>query len=136
MISCGANSPITPDAERRLWERGILCVPDFVANAGGVLGGTMEFAGWRTAEILDFCDRRFRPRVAALFQESRQSGTPLRDAAEAFALRRFADVKRLAEQPSWRRRGTQAALAAYRQGVLPARLVRSLSNGYFNGRVG
>jgi len=136
VISCGANSPITPDAEGRLWERGILCVPDFVANAGGVLGGTMEFAGWRTGEILDFCDQRFRPRVAALFEEARHAGTPMRDAAEAFAMKRFADVKRLAEQPSWRRGGTQAALAAYRQGWLPGRLVRRLSSGYFNGRVG
>ena len=76
VISCGANSPVTPDAERRLWERGILCVPDFVANAGGVLGGTMEFAGWRTAEILEFCDHRFRPRVASLFEEARQSREP------------------------------------------------------------
>lgn len=136
VISCGANSPITPDAERRLWERGILCVPDFVANAGGVLGGTMEFAGWRTGEILDFCDHRFRPRVAALFEEARHSGTPVRDGAEAFALRRFAEVKRLAEQPSWGRGGTRAALAAYRQGWLPGRLVRRLSSGYFYRRVG
>ena len=57
VISCGANSPITHEAERRLWERGVVCVPDFVANSGGVLGGTMEFAGWRPGEILAFCDR-------------------------------------------------------------------------------
>ncbi|MFO7691908.1 MAG: Glu/Leu/Phe/Val dehydrogenase dimerization domain-containing protein [Vicinamibacterales bacterium] len=136
VISCGANSPITPEAERRLWERGVLCVPDFVANAGGVLGGTMEFAGWRTGEILDFCDHRFRPRVATLFEEARQSGTSVRDVAEAFALRRFDNVKRLAEQDSSRRHGVEAALAAFREGWLPGRLVRRLSVGYFNARVG
>ena len=136
VISCGANSPVTPDAERRLWERGILCVPDFVANAGGVLGGTMEFAGWRTAEILEFCDRRFRPRVASLFEEANRARRPVRDVAEAFARRRFAEVKHAAERDSWPRRGTEAALGAYRDGWLPARLVRRLSVGYFNGRVG
>ena len=136
VISCGANSPITPEAERRLWERGILCVPDFVANAGGVLGGTMEFAGWRTGDILEFCDQRFRPRVASLLLEAHQSGSPMRDVAEAFALRRFASVKRLAEQASWRRDAIEAALAAYREGWLPGRVVRWLSAGYFSERVG
>jgi glutamate dehydrogenase (NAD(P)+) len=136
VISCGANSPITPGAERRLWERGILCVPDFVANAGGVLGGTMEFAAWRPREILAFCDHRFRPRVAALIQEARQAGTPVRDVAEAFALTRFADVKRQAEQTSWRRRGIEIALAAFREGWVPGPLVRRLSAGYFRSRTG
>ncbi len=44
VISPGANNPITPDAEHALFERGVLCFPDFVTNCGGVLGGTMEFA--------------------------------------------------------------------------------------------
>jgi glutamate dehydrogenase (NAD(P)+) len=136
VISCGANSPVTPAAERRLWERGILCVPDFVANSGGVLGGTMEFAGWRPGEIVEFCDRRFRPRVASMIREAVEAGRPLREVAEAFALRRFAGVKRLAEQDSWRRGGLDAALAAYREGWVPGRLVRWLSAGYFGRRVG
>jgi glutamate dehydrogenase/leucine dehydrogenase len=136
VISCGANSPITPAAERRLWERGIVCVPDFVANSGGVLGGTMEFAGWRPAEILDFCDQRFRPRVASLIQDALREGRSLRSHAEDFALRRFSEVKRLAERDSWRRGGVDAALAAYRAGWVPGRLVRRMSVGYFESRVG
>ena len=80
VMSCGANSPITPEAERRLWERGVLCVPDFVANSGGVLGGTMEFAGWRPGEIFAFYDARFRPRVESLIREASRLGQSLRDA--------------------------------------------------------
>jgi glutamate dehydrogenase (NAD(P)+) len=136
VISCGANGPVTPAAEARLRERGILCVPDFVANAGGVLGGTMEFAGWRPAEILEFCGRRFRPRVASLIRESERSGIPLREAAEAAALRRFAEVKTRAERESWSRRGAGFVLAQYRDGWLPGRLVRWMSAGYFARRVG
>jgi glutamate dehydrogenase/leucine dehydrogenase len=45
VLSCGANSPITQEAEQLLWRRGAVCVPDCVANCGGVLGGTMEFCG-------------------------------------------------------------------------------------------
>jgi glutamate dehydrogenase (NAD(P)+) len=136
VISCGANAPLTPGAERRLWERGVVCVPDFVANAGGVLGGTMEFAGWRTGEILHFCEGRYRPRVAALIHEARLTGTTLRDSTEAFARARFEEVKCQAELRSWRHLGVEAALAAYRQGWVPARLVRRLSAGYFRRCVG
>jgi glutamate dehydrogenase (NAD(P)+) len=36
LIVEGANIPTTPEAETRLFERGILVIPDFVANAGAV----------------------------------------------------------------------------------------------------
>jgi glutamate dehydrogenase (NAD(P)+) len=135
VISCGANSPITPAAEQLLWKRGVLCVPDFVANSGGVLGGTMEFAGWRPGEILDFCGRRFRVRVESLIRDAQRSGQPLRAAAERLARARFEEVTREAEGGSWARRGMQAALAVYREGWLPGRLVRRMSDEYFQRRL-
>jgi glutamate dehydrogenase (NAD(P)+) len=136
VISCGANSPLTPGAERRVWERGIVCVPDFVANAGGVLGGTMEFAGWQTDEILDFCGRRYGPRVASLIREARLADRPLREIAEGLAVGRFETTKRQAERRSWRHGGVEAALRAYREGWVPARLVKRVSLGYFSRCVG
>jgi glutamate dehydrogenase (NAD(P)+) len=33
----GANIGITDEAEHMLYERGVLCIPDFIANAGGVI---------------------------------------------------------------------------------------------------
>lgn len=133
VVSCGANSPLAPGAERRLWERGIICVPDFVANAGGVLGGTMEFAGWRRHEILDFCARHFRPRVASFLLEAERAGRQVRDVAEAFADERFARIKALAEGGSRTHTARELILARYRDGWLPARLVRRLSSRYFRG---
>ncbi|MCZ7358409.1 MAG: Glu/Leu/Phe/Val dehydrogenase [Candidatus Methanoperedens sp.] len=41
----GANIPITENAERMLHDRGILVVPDFVANAGGVITASVEYHG-------------------------------------------------------------------------------------------
>lgn len=131
VVSCGANSPVTPEAERALWERGVLCVPDFVANCGGVLGGTMEFAGWRGGEILEFCERVFRQRVRRLIVDARREGLPVREFAEAQARPRFADVKRRAEEGSWGPRIARLGLAAYREGWVPARLMRWMSEGYF-----
>lgn len=43
LIISGANIPITADAEKLLHERGVLCVPDFIANAGGVICAAVEY---------------------------------------------------------------------------------------------
>ena len=37
LVVSGANIPTTPGAERWLHEHGIVNVPDFIANAGGVM---------------------------------------------------------------------------------------------------
>ena len=39
----GANGPTTPDAERELAKRGVIVVPDFLANAGGVVMSYLEW---------------------------------------------------------------------------------------------
>lgn len=41
----GANIPITENAEKMLYDRGILVIPDFVANAGGVITASVEYHG-------------------------------------------------------------------------------------------
>jgi len=41
----GANIPITDEAERQLHDRGVLCIPDLIANAGGVICGAVEYSG-------------------------------------------------------------------------------------------
>jgi glutamate dehydrogenase/leucine dehydrogenase len=40
----GANIPFTPEAEAALAARGVPVVPDFIANAGGVIMAAMEYA--------------------------------------------------------------------------------------------
>jgi len=42
LISSGANIPITPEAEEILFKRGIIAVPDFVANAGGLISDVTD----------------------------------------------------------------------------------------------
>lgn len=45
LVLQGANIPITVEAERKLEERGVVIVPDFIANAGGVICAAMEYHG-------------------------------------------------------------------------------------------
>ncbi len=39
----GANGPTTPEAEKKLYEKGAIVVPDFLANAGGVIMSYLEW---------------------------------------------------------------------------------------------
>lgn len=45
IISSGANMPITEGAEEALYRRGIISVPDFIANAGGIISGLILMFG-------------------------------------------------------------------------------------------
>jgi glutamate dehydrogenase (NAD(P)+) len=82
LVAQGANIPFTYGAEKALHERNILCIPDFIANAGGVICAACEYGGLdrdaafaaiatrirtNTTETLQAAkDRELLPREAAL----------------------------------------------------------------------
>ena len=135
ILSCGANCPVTPEAERLLWQGGVVCVPDFVANCGGVLGGTMDFCGWRPEEIFSLIEHRFGGAVTGLIRDAMAKGKPLREVAEDVAITRWQEVKQRTEHPSAAGRFFRIGITLYRAGWVPARLVSRLSTRYFNGRI-
>ncbi len=135
LISCGANAPITQEAEKSLWQRGVLCIPDFVANSGGVLGGTMEFAGILPRDIAGFMNQSFSMQVAALIREAGREGLYIRDHAERVAAERWRRVKSAAEKRSLRGRAFSLGLELYRNGMIPAALVGKLAVKYFQKRI-
>jgi len=48
-----ANIPTSPSADRYLHENGVLIVPDFIANAGGVIGSFVEYKGGTEKDAFD-----------------------------------------------------------------------------------
>ncbi|MBO0828269.1 MAG: hypothetical protein J2P24_10865 [Streptosporangiales bacterium] len=101
LIAEAANVPVTPDAERRLTERGVVLVPDFVANAGAAI-----WAWWVVFGLVDgpsdsreLLSRHVRPLVARLVERWRANGVPLRETAARIAeqnvaatIERYGDV--------------------------------------------
>ncbi len=134
-ISSGANVPATEEAEQVLAERGILCVPDFVSNAGGVLGGTMEFAGIRPASIASFVKRHYTRQVSLLIEKSRRDGGYIRAVAEKAAMERFVLMQDASDRRSAGKGAFSFALQLYRDGLIPRPLVGTLARSYFRRRL-
>ena len=95
----------------------------------------MEFAGWRPEEILQSYTGGFRRRVEGLILNALTSGRMVRQVAEALALERFLSAKRTAEAGSPRWQVMNVGIELYREGWVPRRLMRWMSEGYFKDRL-
>jgi glutamate dehydrogenase (NAD(P)+) len=98
IICEGANGPITPTADEILFEKGVLVLPDILANAGGVVVSYFEWVQglqeyfWKedevNARLNDITTRAFNETWAV--HESR--GVNMRNAAYGLAVQRVAEA--------------------------------------------
>jgi glutamate dehydrogenase/leucine dehydrogenase len=85
----GANIAVTDEAEASLHERGVLCLPDFIANAGGVICAAVEYRrGSRTQAFAEIAER-IRANTAELLDRIATSGDLPRVEAERMARTRI-----------------------------------------------
>lgn len=88
LILQGANIPATLAAEHALHERGVLTIPDFIANAGGVICASVEYHGGSEAQALAaIADKVHRNTTEMLARMDRDRIAP-RTAAERMATER------------------------------------------------
>ena len=88
LVLSGANIPATDEAERILHERGIVLVPDFIANAGGVICAAMEWQGATQSAAFDAIAERIRANTAAVLESAKQRRVLPRQAAVDLARER------------------------------------------------
>ncbi len=84
----GANIPVTGTAEQRLHDRGVLCVPDFIANAGGVICAAMEYAGATRTAAFDAIRERIIDNTRTVLEQARAQQVTPRAAAQQMARQR------------------------------------------------
>ena len=88
----GANIAVTDDAEASLHARGVLCIPDFIANAGGVICAAVEYRrGSRTQAYAEIAER-IRSNTAELLDRTAISGDLPRVEAERMARTRITNA--------------------------------------------
>jgi glutamate dehydrogenase (NAD(P)+) len=97
----GANLPTSPEAQQILHDRGVIVVPDFIANAGGVVAAAVamdsRFSGIRPgpAAVFDNISTKLRASTRETLQRSRQQGLTTHRVARATAQARVAEAMRL-----------------------------------------
>jgi glutamate dehydrogenase (NAD(P)+) len=80
-----ANIPCSLEAERTLSDNGALVVPDFVANAGGVIAGSVELRKGTVEESFSVAGRQIRSNTQAMLERATAEGVLPRVAAEQMA---------------------------------------------------
>lgn len=97
----GANSPTTPNADDVLDSKGVVVVPDILANAAGVTVGYFEWVQglmrllWTEEEVYQRLEGLVNNVCTRVFEQSKEQKTSLRMAAMSIAVARIVEARRL-----------------------------------------
>jgi len=101
LIVEGANGPTSPQAEDILLDKGIVILPDVIANAGGVTVSYFEWVQnlssffWKESEINARLDQALSDAFKAVWDLSHARKIPLRTAAFVVACTRVLEARQL-----------------------------------------
>jgi len=98
LIVEAANGPTTADAQPILDDRGIVVVPDILANAGGVTASYFEWAQarqgypWDDSVVAERLRQRMEHAFSSVWARAQTLGVGMRTAAHVVAIERVADA--------------------------------------------
>ncbi|MDX1383900.1 MAG: Glu/Leu/Phe/Val dehydrogenase, partial [Thermoanaerobaculia bacterium] len=89
LVVQGANIPASDEAETWMHDNGVLSIPDFVANAGGVICGAVELHGGTEAQAVATIRERVGDNTRRVLERAQRDGSQPRAAALALARERI-----------------------------------------------
>ena len=85
----GANIAVTAEAEQVLYDKNIICIPDFIANAGGVICAAMEYQGTTEQAAMAAIEEKLRHNTESVLAIARRDNIRPREAGHTLALERI-----------------------------------------------
>lgn len=101
IICEGANGPTTPDCDALIKEQGIIMLPDFLANAGGVTCSYFEQVQcnmnyfWEQDEVFEKLNAAMSKAFKKVYELSKKEDIYMRDAAYMIAIERVKEAVKL-----------------------------------------
>jgi glutamate dehydrogenase/leucine dehydrogenase len=92
LVLQGANIPATPAAEAEMQSRGILSLPAFVVNAGGVICAAVEYHGGSQSQAFATIEEKIRLTTQETLERARAGRLLPRQAATEMVLGRIAEA--------------------------------------------
>ena len=89
----GANIAVTAAAEGKLHARGVIVIPDIVANAGGVISSYAEYRGWSTEKMFKLVEMKITKSVKTILAAAAKTGQTPRAVALLMAERKILSRK-------------------------------------------
>ncbi len=88
LIVEGSNIPMTFEVEELFHNKGILVIPDFVANAGGVISSYVEYIGGTPKQMWKTVEEKIKKNTALVLKEAHKKHLPPRTCALEIAKKR------------------------------------------------
>jgi len=72
----GSNIPMTHEVEKNLTKKGVLVIPDFVANAGGVISSYVEYIGGKQEQMFRLVEEKITKNLKLVLEQMHDYGYP------------------------------------------------------------
>jgi glutamate dehydrogenase (NAD(P)+) len=108
LIVEGSNIPMSPETEKKCHDAGILVIPDFVANAGGVISSYVETRRGTPEEMFAIVKEKITHNTTEMLDHAKSAGVTPREAAMEIAMARVRGAKKMSGGnafPGFRRTG-------------------------------
>ncbi|MFC2143538.1 Glu/Leu/Phe/Val dehydrogenase [Candidatus Aenigmatarchaeota archaeon] len=89
-----ANIPMTVKIEEWLHEKGILVIPDFVSNAGGVISSYAEYMGKNPDGMFKLVEDKIKKNAKIVLDNAKKNKCTPRDSAMDLAVKRIKEAMR------------------------------------------